>query len=274
VLATAAVAIAVTVVAVLGLHLGVDKLVRLDLGADQLALVGKRFFRNECGSDPDKLTHWNRGETFISLGILHMLWYPGEQAVRYRETFPDFVRFCKLQQQRVPPWIMDALATGCPWPDRTTFYAQFDSELVRSLRRFLERTTGLQAAFAHRRLAGSLRPIIRQAPITESLPLAIKLFWMSRTTNGLFALIDYVNFKGEGLDPKERYQEVGWGLYQVLAGMPLTFSAQPALQAFVASAKAVLSRRVANAPDPDKERDWLPGWHKRLDTYLVPVQNW
>jgi hypothetical protein len=239
-----------------------------------MALVGERFFRNECGGDPDKLTHWNRGETFISLGILHMLWYPGGQTVRYRETFPDFVRFCKLRQESVPPWILDALVTGCPWPDRAAFYAQFDSELARSLRGFLGQTTGLQAAFAHRRLAGSLSPIIRQTAITERLPLAIKLFWLSRSVNGLFALIDYVNFKGEGLDPKERYQAVGWGVCQVLAEMPLPLSSAAALDTFVASAKAVLSRRVANAPDPDKERAWLPGWHKRLDTYLVPVQKW
>jgi hypothetical protein len=54
--------------------------------------------------------------------------------------------------------------------------------------------------------------------------------------------------------------------------MPLPRSSANALKAFVAAAKAVLSRRVANAPDAKKERRWLPGWHKRLDTYLEPME--
>ena len=33
-------------------------------------------------------------------------------------------------------------------------------------------------------------------------------------------LIDYVNFKGEGVLETERYRGRGWGLLQVLEGMP------------------------------------------------------
>jgi hypothetical protein len=255
----------------LGIDLYLKRPPALDLGETDLIRVGDRFFRNECGGDPDKLTHWNRGEAFISLGILHMLWYPGGIPETYRETFPDFIRFCLRQGVAVPPWIVDALETGCPWPDRPRFYVQFDSRLARSLRAFLKRTKGLQVAFAHRRLVSGLAPILSRAGMKERIPLAIKLFWLSHSAGGAYALIDYVNFKGEGLDPKERYRGEGWGLRQVLAQMSLPTSAPGALTAFVAAAKAVLARRAANAPDPVKEAGWLPGWHKRLETYLDPL---
>lgn len=256
--------------------LGLGRLPRvldLHLSDGQLTLVGERFFRNECGGDADKLTHWNRGEAFISLGILHMLWYPGGVAETYRQTFPDFIRFCRTKAQPPPVWIEDALPTGCPWQDRAAFYRQFDSELARSLRDFLGRTTALQTAFAHQRLVDGLEPLLEQADICQRLRLAIKLFWLGRSANGTFALIDYVNFKGEGLSPKERYRGQGWGLLQVLESMPLPSSPPAALEAFAAAAKDVLSKRVANAPDPTKEQRWLPGWHKRLDTYLEPLEK-
>jgi hypothetical protein len=256
---------------------GIDHLLKrppaLDLSEAELTRVGARFFRNECGGDPDKLTHWNRGEAFISLGILHMLWYPGGVTKTYRETFPDFIGFCQSRGASAPPWIVDALGTGCPWPDRASFYDQFDSPLARSLRAFLRGTKGLQVAFAHHRLVSGLVPILARAGIKERIPLAIKLFWLSSSAGGAFALIDYVNFKGEGLDPRERYRGEGWGLRQVLAQMPLPTSAQSALTAFVAAAKTVLARRAAIAPDPAKEARWLPGWYNRLESYLVPVEK-
>ena len=262
----------VAVIAVLGLKLSLNRVLVLSISEGQLALVGDRFFRNECGSDPNKLTHWNRGEAFISLGILHMLWYPGGVSETFRQTFPDFVRFSKKHGQAPPVWIEDALKTGCPWPDRHTFYDQFDSELASSLRAFLEATTALQAAFAHQRLVAGLRPMLKQAGISERVCLAAKLFWLSRSAGGHFALIDYVNFKGEGLSPKERYRGQGWGLLQVLESMPLPTSPPSALEGFTTAAKSVLSQRVANAPDPAKEQRWLPGWHKRIGTYLEPIE--
>jgi hypothetical protein len=262
---------------VIGVLLGIDlflkRLPTLDLSEADLARVGDRFFRNECGGDFNKLTHWNRGEAFISLGILHMLWYPAGIAKTYRETFPDFVRFCQARGAAVPSWIVDALGTGCPWTDRAGFYNQFDSRLADSLRAFLGRTRGLQAAFARRRLVTGLAPILSRAGVKARISLAIKLFWLGRTAGGVFALIDYVNFKGEGIDPRERYRGEGWGLRQVLVQMSLPTSSAAALEAFVTAAKAVLARRVANAPDSAKEALWLPGWYNRLETYLEPMET-
>jgi hypothetical protein len=49
----------------------------------------------------------------------------------------------------------------------------------------------------------------------------------------------------------------------VLEGM-----AAPTPAAFASSAKAVLARRVQNAPAARKEQRWLTGWHNRCDGYL------
>ena len=90
---------------------------------------------------------------------------------------------------------------------------------------------------------------------------------LAQTPEGMFAMIDYVNFKGEGLNPKERYNGEGWGLAQVLAGMTAQTSPGLCPAAFAESAKRVLANRVKNAPAGRKESRWLKGWHNRCDGY-------
>ena len=85
------------------------------------------------------------------------------------------------------------------------------------------------------------------------------------TGAGTFALIDYVNFKGEGTKETERYRGEGWGLLQVLAGMRGTEGS--AVGDFAESAARVLSRRVQNAPAERHEERWLPGWKSRVRAY-------
>lgn len=66
--------------------------------------------------------------------------------------------------------------------------------------------------------------------------------------NGMYALIDYVNFKGEGTNPAEQYRGQGWGLRQVLEEMRPASPGQPAAVEFAEAAKRVLQRRVDNSP--------------------------
>jgi hypothetical protein len=81
---------------------------------------------------------------------------------------------------------------------------------------------------------------------------------------GRYALVDYVNFKGEGSRPEERYAGQGWGLAQVLAEMR---GGLPANVDFAGAAARVLERRVQNAPNERREQRWLPGWMRRVDSY-------
>jgi hypothetical protein len=89
---------------------------------------------------------------------------------------------------------------------------------------------------------------------------------MASTSQGWYALVDYVNFKGEGVLHTERYQGQGWGLLQVLENMHGTGDAA-AVDEFYRAARAVLILRVHNAPPERNESRWLPGWLNRIRSY-------
>ena len=79
-------------------------------------------------------------------------------------------------------------------------------------------------------------------------------------------LIDYVNFKGEGVLLTERYRGRGWGLLQVLEGMSTGSGASPTAE-FAESAARILRERVENAPPGRNEQRWLAGWLSRVALY-------
>jgi hypothetical protein len=90
---------------------------------------------------------------------------------------------------------------------------------------------------------------------------------LERSPKGLYPLLDYVNFKGEGISPTERYNGQGWGLLQVLLAMSPVQPGPQALEEFARAAEEVLTRRIANAPPERHEARWLAGWRSRLNTY-------
>ncbi|MEE3116481.1 MAG: hypothetical protein VX339_00125, partial [Pseudomonadota bacterium] len=94
---------------------------------------------------------------------------------------------------------------------------------------------------------------------------------LAATPGGIYALMDYVNFKGEGLSRMERYKGQGWGLLQVLLAMEADTAGEPALDRFREAAATVLKRRAANAENPIERERWLEGWLKRLESYREPV---
>ena len=115
------------------------------------------------------------------------------------------------------------------------------------------------------RMEESLPKMVAAAPAEQRENVQAQFERMLRTSAGTFALIDYVNFKGEGIKATERYRGQGWGLLQVLAGMKGRDAGGP--KEFAASAAAVLTRRVANSPRARGEARWLPGWKNRVRTY-------
>ena len=91
---------------------------------------------------------------------------------------------------------------------------------------------------------------------------------MAKSASGCYAMVDYVNFKGEGVLATERYAGQGWGLLQVLEGMSQQNTHRTAVRIFADSAKRVLSTRVQNAPPNRNEARWLTGWINRINTYV------
>jgi hypothetical protein len=236
------------------------------LTAGQLDWLGARIYANECNQASACLTSWNEGEEFPSLGIGHFIWYRAGQAGIYQETFPDLLRYLETQGQALPAWIAQHDFEQ-PWADRASFLAARDGMELTALRQLLEKSVPEQTAFIVRRFHAAVPGLLDAAQPQARAALERKLAAVAQsdTPRGLYALIDYVHFKGDGTRAEERYQGQGWGLLQVLQAMP-DDSPQP-LDAFIAAADTMLTRRVANAPAERREERWLAGWRKRLDTY-------
>lgn len=241
-----------------------------DLSEDQLRWLGERIYQNECNSRPACLTSWNAGEEFPSLGIGHFIWYSRGYKGPFEETFPGLVDYLQTNGVAVPAWLSESVASGAPWLSREAFLEDIDSPKMRQLRLFLSDTQGLQVEFIARRLRDSLPDMLATLPAGEAASLEHRFFALATAhpPYGLYALIDYVHFKGTGVHASERYQGQGWGLLQVLQNMP---GGNADIDAFVASATAVLQRRVANAPPERNEQRWLQGWINRLQSYLPPA---
>jgi hypothetical protein len=137
---------------------------------------------------------------------------------------------------------------------------------MKSLRQFLFDTRNLQAIFIANRLEKAIPKMIENLPKKEKDKITTAFLRLTKAPNGLYALIDYLNFKGAGTSLHERYNGQGWGLLQVLERVP-SFSQNPVVD-FVNAAKGILAQRVKNSPPERDEQRWLKGWFNRLDTYL------
>ncbi len=231
---------------------------------DQQALaVGKKIWLNECGGTVPGLTHWNAGEDFASLGIGHFIWYPKGYQGPFTESFPELLDFLEKNGVILPAWLKNR--PSCPWPDRTSFFADFDSPKMKELRSLLENTVSWQARFAADRLEAALPKMLQASASSGSV--RAQFYRVAAEANGVYALVDYVNFKGEGISLTERYNGEGWGLLQVLEQMKGSAPGQPALDEFADAADFVLTRRVANSPPARNESRWLKPWRARLKTY-------
>lgn len=243
-----------------------------ELNNEQLNWLGDQIYNNECSRRIDCLSAWNAGEDFPSLGIGHFIWYQAEQNEIFEESFPLLMHFLESQSIKIPTWIV-AESYNSPWQSREDFQADFNQARLTELRFFLQQHIPQQTQFIVQRFEQALDKIIMQSPAVDSAMLEERFLQVANAAPpyGLYALIDYLNFKGEGLSPKEQYQDQGWGLKQVLINM--NESQGEPLQQFVISAQQVLRRRVDNSPQQRNEARWLNGWNKRLNTYLPTLKE-
>ena len=231
----------------------------------QVLMLGRKIWYNECRGSYVGLTSWNRGEEFASLGIGHFIWYSENREGPFQESFPMLLDYIERHGTALPDWL--TVAVGSPWASREEFLADFHSERMRDLRRLLSQTMPLQARFIVERLEAALPKMLSGLPRAERRRVRLQFYRMAKQPAGVYALVDYVNFKGEGLTHQERYNGEAWGLLQVLQGMTGNVPGPAALDEFAASADRVLTRRVQNAPPERNEARWLPGWRQRLRTY-------
>lgn len=226
--------------------------------------IGKKIWQNEGAGKIENLLVWNKNESFPSLGIGHFIWYPRGVDQPFKESFPDLIEHI-AKTREIPPWLSDTPFP--PWQSRQAFIEELNGPYSRKLRLFLQDTTVEQTQFIVQRLEAALPKMLRTVKNGFTRQKVRESFYhVAMQKNGVYALVDYVNFKGEGISLKERYNNQGWGLLQVLENMR---NDENIMHAFIESADARLTRRVANALSHEgkDESQWLRGWRKRLQTY-------
>lgn len=234
-----------------------------ELSGAELDRIGRRIWENECDGKVEGLTSWNTGENFASLGIGHFIWYPAGEQGPFEESFPHLIAYLRGYGVSMPAWLLQA--SDCPWPNRAAFLKDRNSARQKELRALLARTVREQTLFIIARLDAAA-PRFQAAAGADGARVARNMQLLRQTSAGNFAMIDYINFKGDGLNPAERYRNEGWGLLQVLVSMQPEDAAD-APRAFANASAQVLTRRVRNSPQAEKEQRWLPGWLNRCRSY-------
>lgn len=235
-----------------------------DLPAAELRAIGQQIFQNEGAGQATHLVHWNDGENFASLGIGHFTWYPSGRKERFGSTFPDLLRYMESRGAQAPEWLK---RDGAPWRTRAELMRFKQTPRGQELQDFLNRTQHLQTQFIVDRTRRAVPRLVKATPGNLRQHVARNLNAVANTPGGWYALIDYTNFKGEGLMRNGGYKGQNWGLLQVLEEMRPSQPGPQALHEFADAAMRVLQRRVRNSPPGRNENRWLAGWSKRVDTY-------
>ena len=236
-----------------------------NISRSELNAIGEKIFKNEAAGKKENLVYWNEGENFPSLGIGHFIWYKQGEPGIFEESFPQLVEFLKSKNVKLPKIMAENKYS--PWKDRQELINLKTKKNpdIEELTNFLYENKDLQIMFIFKRLESSLEKMLAVSNDREDVRK--QFYRVASSPNGLYPLIDYVNFKGEGTNPKERYNGQGWGLLQVLENMKGTETGKSALTEFSNSAKFVLQRRVNNSDSSKNERKWLQGWFNRCNTY-------
>ncbi|MCB4743794.1 MAG: hypothetical protein LGB07_03070 [Sulfurovum sp.] len=244
----------------------------LHMTPKQAEHIAKKVWLNEGAGKDKYLIWWNKGEDFASLGIGHFIWFPQGHTERFREVFPMVIAFMKKRGIQMPKWLNPK--ANFPWQTSKKFFIAKKTKTKKymELFYFLRRTKSVQAEFMADRMVGALPQILdtiddpkRAAEVQRHFNHILYKKEGSVDAQGLYILIDYTNFKGEGTLKSERYHGKGWGLLQVLEHMDMNHPNK--YKAFADSAKSILEKRIKNAPQNRGEVRWREGWFKRLDTY-------
>ena len=249
------------------------QIAKAPLGDDvsELYAIGDQIFKNETGGRIDQLVHWNLREDFASMGIGHFTWYPSGRAARFGNTFPGLLDYLANNGVNLPGWVQRARFEGAPWRTREQLMRAKNTQEVKQFSQLLYNTRHLQAKYIMDRAMRAMPKLVKTTPPHLRGMVANNLNAVANTRGGRYVLVDYVNFKGEGLNRTGGYRGQNWGLLQVLEEMEPVNSGQQALNEFADASMRVLERRVRNSNPSRNERKWLPGWRNRTNTYRNPI---
>lgn len=277
-----------------------------------LKKLSEALYKNEADCKNHNLTHWGKNEEFPSLGLPHAIWYGKTSSKKYQEQFPELVRYLRKNSTAKIQWpeiLNKNPLPAAPWASQKEFseikklsleienvkdspqLAQLKSQKkslykdayeLFEIRYFLANPhiLELQAQFVIEKTFLSLHRILaashRESPeATQSLYKKIQL--LLGTPEGVLAIVDYLNFKGEGLKVSER-TPVGqhpWGLKTVLEIMPIHQPTDINIQ-FTQAANCSLQRLAyysgaADSPAQLQRYAWLNGgWKTRIESNYSP----
>jgi len=233
--------------------------------------IGDKIFKNETGGRIDQLVHWNKREDFAAMGIGHFTWYPSGRRARFGNTFPGLLDYLQKNGVKLPHWVQRARFEGAPWRTREQLMAAKNKPEVRQFAQLLYDTRHLQAKYIMDRAMRAMPRLVKKTPPHLRAQVANNLNAVANSHGGRYVLVDYINFKGEGLNRNGGYKGHNWGLLQVLEEMRPATVGRQALNEFADASMRVLERRVRNSKPSRNERKWLPGWRNRTNTYRNPI---
>ena len=244
----------------------------ISLTEKQANFIAKKVWQNEGAGKDKYLIWWNKGEDFASLGIGHAIWFSKGHTERFREVFPMMLAFMQKKGVVMPAWLTPE--SDFPWASKAALNKakSNNTKKYKELFLLLKSTFPQQAEFMAQRLSNALPQMLESIDEEKKRDVIKRRFHEvmhnkdgSVNERGLYILLDYTNFKGEGTLKSERYKGQGWGLLQVLWNLD---DKEPNKQkAFAQSASRMLSRRIGNSPAARGEERWRKGWNVRLDTY-------
>ena len=174
----------------------IGKKAGLKISKAELNAVADRIFKNEAGGKKENIVYWNTGEDFPSLGIGHFIWYRAGQRGKFAESFPQLVAYYRAHDIKLPKIIEENEYS--PWANSDELFRLkriMDNDIT-ELTNFLYNTKDIQVAFIFERLENSLEKMMAISDNPENVKK--QFYRVAQSPNGLYPLIDYVNFKGEG----------------------------------------------------------------------------
>lgn len=231
---------------------------RLKLNEREMLQFASLSAKHEYGGDPKGVVMWNKYENFLSLGIGHYLWGRNSgQGESFREMI-KYVHSTGCYRGAYPSVLKfrDGSIGGMPWGSKKSFEASESSAQVKELKSFLlgKDMQVCQVKFQMNRLQAGLSKMLQKEATNFEFKKTVNELASSEA--GVVAMLDYVNFKGEGLSEKRRGN---WGLFEVLRRASVDPNVR-AVNKFKAAAINVLKNR----------EDWStygPGWTKRIVQY-------
>ena len=253
----------------LNIHLVAQEIV---IPSEEVSNIASKIWINEGAGQDKYLIHWNKGEEFASIGIGHFIWFTKEKPMWFFEAFPAMLRFIVKEGAKLPVWLTPE--SKCIWNNYNEWKIAKKNKSKRYLEllNFMNKTKDLQAKFMIHRLNKSFVKILHSAN-TKKEKNHIKNNFNRLLYNkngkispqGVYILVDYTNFKGDGTLDTARYQGKGWGLLQVLTYMNPKDSYQ--YRAFAKAAQYILERLIRLSPPKRNLKRFKKGWTKRVNTY-------